>query len=110
MKRTDLTAIKAIGSGQFGKVYLATGRDGDQHAVKMLRDAASVEDRRDFLREAETMHDLGLHPNLVQLLGVCIAQRPWMVVLEFCTYGDLSDVLKACPRKGLQLTLQASGR
>jgi serine/threonine protein kinase len=79
---------------------------GDQRAVKMLREGAGADDRRDFLREAETMLDLGLHPNLVQILGVCISQRPWLVVLEFCTYGDLSDVLKACPRKGLVLNLQ----
>jgi len=38
------------------------------------------------------------------MLGVSIKQRPWLVILEFCQYGDLSDVLRACARRNIELT------
>jgi hypothetical protein len=41
----------------------------------------------------------------VGLVGVAIKQRPWLVVLELCQYGDLSDVLHACDQKKVALTL-----
>lgn len=37
-------------------------------------------------------------------MGVAVRQRPWLVVLEYCQYGDLSDVLKALKRRKLTLT------
>eukprot|EP00729_Bicosta_minor_P003888 gene3888-12068_t len=106
--RKPLVAIKAIGAGQFGKVYLATvdGNEAEQRAIKMLRSGAAAGDRQEFLREAETQLTLGKHPNLVEFIGVAVKQRPWLVVLEFCQYGDLSDVLKALARRAIGLTLQ----
>jgi serine/threonine protein kinase len=103
--RKDLRAIKAIGAGQFGRVYLASAEStGALFAVKMLRGGASTQDKTEFLRESETMLELGPHDNLVKFIGVCVKQRPWLVILEFCQYGDLSDVLRACRRKGVSLT------
>ncbi len=94
ISRKGLAAIKAIGAGQFGKVYLAIvdGNEDDQRAVKMLRSGAGNADRSEFLREAEVQLELGTHPNIVEFAGVAVQQRPWLVVLEFCQYGDLSDV------------------
>lgn len=103
--RKDLRAIKAIGAGQFGRVYLASAEStGALYAVKMLRGGASTQDKTEFLRESETMLELGPHENLVKFIGVSVKQRPWLVILEFCQYGDLSDVLRACRRKGIVLT------
>ena len=109
--RRNLKAIKAIGAGQFGRVFLALDETSDTtYAVKMLRGAASAEDKTVFLAEAETM--LGIDTqgseHLVKFMGVAFAQRPWLVVLEFCQYGDLSDVLKACTKKRIMLTRQES--
>jgi serine/threonine protein kinase len=73
--RRALTPIKAIGAGQFGKVYLATMDPGDKSAaVKLLRGGASLDDRTEFLREAETMLTLGTHPHIVSLLGADVKQ------------------------------------
>ena len=125
IKRKDLRAIKAIGAGQFGKVYLAVQQDSqgktNQRAVKMLRTGASAADKAEFIAEAETMLAIGRHSSIVSLLGVCATQRPWLVVLEFCQYGagstfrdllfltfssgDLADVLQACRSKKVVLTL-----
>lgn len=36
------------------------------------------------------------HPNLVNLVGVAVQQRPWLAVLEFMRFGDLHAVVKKC--------------
>jgi serine/threonine protein kinase len=50
------------------------------------------------------MVNIGTHPNIVKLIGVAVQQRPWLVILEYCLYGDLSDVLKALGRRKIALT------
>ena len=72
----------------------------------MLRGGATDSDRLEFLRESETMLDIGSHLNIVSMIGVVVSQRPWLVVLEFCIYGDLLAVLTNCRRKKIDLTLQ----
>ncbi|EDQ85658.1 uncharacterized protein MONBRDRAFT_29090 [Monosiga brevicollis MX1] len=110
--RVDLIPRKAIGAGQFGQVYLADqivkdgdGKDGGNRvsrAVKMLRGGASAEDKTDFESEATVMLELE-HENLVQLIGVSMQQRPWLMVLEYLQYGDLRNVLKGCASKNIEL-------
>lgn len=106
--RKDLVAVKAIGAGQFGKVFLATSSSDSsvRQAVKMLRSGAAQGDKLEFLREAETMLTIGANPNIVKFVGAAVKQRPWLVVLEYCQYGDLSDVLKALGRRKIGLTLR----
>lgn len=107
--RADLAAVRAIGAGQFGEVYLArqalklaAGPIQLERAVKLLRNAATPNDKNNFLREAEVM--LGLqHTNLVQLVGVAVQQRPWLMVVEYMRYGDLRTVLKTMSEKRLTL-------
>eukprot|EP00049_Salpingoeca_infusionum_P012675 m.233162 g.233162 ORF g.233162 m.233162 type:complete len:540 (-) comp15244_c0_seq1:273-1892(-) len=95
--RRSLTAVKALGAGQFGEVYLANQEIAagttELRAVKMLRGGATAADKAEFIAEAEIMQPLQ-HTNLVQLAGVCAQRRPWLVVLEFCQNGDLLGALK----------------
>lgn len=44
------------------------------------------------------------HPNLVNMVGVAVQQRPWLMALDLCQYGDLQKLLKACQMKGLTLS------
>jgi hypothetical protein len=41
----------------------------------------------------------------VRLIGVEVAHRPWLAVLEFMQYGDLQHVLKALREKERMLNL-----
>ena len=57
-------------------------------AVKTLKEGSSVEEKIDFLSEAEMMKRFD-HKNIVKLLGVCTRQVPVYTVMEFMLYGDL---------------------
>ncbi|EDQ85288.1 uncharacterized protein MONBRDRAFT_34315 [Monosiga brevicollis MX1] len=107
--RDDLSALKVLGAGQFGTVYMATlaqdDADEDQTvAVKMLRTESSNADADEFRYECEVMVQLQ-HTNVVKLVGVCFEHRPWLCVLEIMPYGDLRKVLQTCASKNLHLTL-----
>jgi serine/threonine protein kinase len=103
LRRGNLTAIAAIGAGQFGQVFTATeavakGGQTIVRAVKMLRGGASTSDRDEFVREAEVMLKMD-HPNLVELIGVCVQQAPWLMVR--CTLSStMNSVLnhEPCPQ------------
>mmetsp|Transcript_15213 Transcript_15213/g.45225 ORF Transcript_15213/g.45225 Transcript_15213/m.45225 type:complete len:1191 (-) Transcript_15213:908-4480(-) len=112
LNRRRLTAVKVIGTGQFGLVYLANlaeseiavGSDNERTcAVKMLRSGATLASKAEFLREASIMVDLS-HQNICSIIGVSILQRPWLAVLEYVTYGDLRDVLRTLKEKSLELS------
>ena len=57
-------------------------------AVKTLKEGSSVEEKIDFLSEAEMMKRFD-HKNIVKLLGVCTRKEPVYTVMEFMLYGDL---------------------
>ena len=71
----------------FLALHSSKAGQAEQRAVKMLRSGASAQDKADFLREAETMMALGAHPHIVEIVGVSVLHRPWLVVLTFCQYG-----------------------
>eukprot|EP00045_Choanoeca_perplexa_P012851 m.142452 g.142452 ORF g.142452 m.142452 type:complete len:754 (+) comp16156_c0_seq1:271-2532(+) len=100
--RSDMQAIKPIGAGAFGQVFLGKFK-GHMVAVKTVRNSASDGDKQEFIDECEVMLHLR-HEGLVQLLGVAIQQKPWLCVIEFMKYGDLRDVLRTCQEKSLELT------
>ena len=57
-------------------------------AVKTLKVGSSVDEKIDFLSEAEMMKRFD-HKNIVKLLGVCTRTEPVYTVMEFMLYGDL---------------------
>ena len=94
--RARLDCINVLGRGQYGEVFLASDlRRRQQVAVKMTAGELSVEEASDFLGEAEIMGPLE-HPCIIELIGVEVRCQPWLIVLEFCKYGDLRALLKHC--------------
>ena len=57
-------------------------------AVKTLKLGSSIDEKIDFLSEAEMMKRFD-HRNIVKLLGVCTRTEPVYTVMEFMLYGDL---------------------
>ncbi|KAK2863294.1 hypothetical protein Q5P01_002827 [Channa striata] len=87
----DLTFMKELGSGQFGLVKLGKYRAQQKVAIKAIREGAMHEE--DFIEEAKVMMRL-CHPKLVQLYGVCLQQRPLLIVAEFMENGCLLNFLR----------------
>ena len=56
--------------------------------MKTLKLGSTVEEKIDFLSEAEMMKRFD-HKNIVKLLGVCTRNEPVYTVMEFMLYGDL---------------------
>ena len=56
--------------------------------MKTLKAGSTVDEKIDFLSEAEMMKKFD-HRNIVKLLGVCTRNEPVYMVMEFMLYGDL---------------------
>nr|XP_057940229.1 uncharacterized protein lmtk3 isoform X2 [Doryrhamphus excisus] len=96
-KRHTLNYLQEIGNGWFGKVILAEvlcDCSSSQVVVKELRVGASPLEQRKFLAESEPYRSLK-HPNVLQCLGQCSENIPFLLVMEFCQLGDLKRYLRA---------------
>lgn len=97
---SELTVLRLIGAGSYGRVYLATWRATPVAAKVLLTDdvlsdsAAALEQldalTRQLLVEAHVMSAMR-HPNLVNFMGVCLL--PPCILTEHCSRGSLYDVL-----------------
>ncbi|XP_013420550.1 muscle, skeletal receptor tyrosine protein kinase [Lingula anatina] len=99
--RNNILYMKDIGQGAFGRVFQAKaphivkGEELTLIAVKMLKEDATDDMRRDFEREASLMVDFD-HPNIVRLIGVCAIGQPMCLLFEYMARGDLNDFLRTC--------------
>ncbi|XP_074653918.1 uncharacterized protein LOC141908035 isoform X3 [Tubulanus polymorphus] len=97
--RTEIAMKHRLGGGQYGDVYEAYWKRYNRIvAVKTIKeDTMAI---NDFLEEATIMKEMR-HPNLVQLLGVCTRERPFYIITEFMSHGNLLDYLRNTPRDEL---------
>ncbi|OXU22523.1 hypothetical protein TSAR_015331 [Trichomalopsis sarcophagae] len=102
-----LSIKKMLGSGISGVVKLATLQDDKkkiiQVAVKMLREDASSDDVQNFHREIALMKSAGNHPNIVSIIGCCTLSKQPLLVVEFCSKGDLQTYLRTVTSKSVYL-------
>ncbi|XP_015609808.1 tyrosine-protein kinase receptor torso isoform X2 [Cephus cinctus] len=96
---TDKLQIKQVlGSGAFGVVRLGTMLDKfDQEidvAIKMLNENPTADDVSNFQQEIMTMKFTGKHPNIVSFLGCCTINSSPMLIVEYCSRGDLQSYLR----------------
>ncbi|XP_050205969.1 probably inactive leucine-rich repeat receptor-like protein kinase At5g48380 [Mercurialis annua] len=79
-----------IGSGRTGTMYKAELEDGTSLMVKRLQDSQRSE--KEFVAEMATLGSVK-HPNLVPLLGFCIAHKERLLVYKYMPNGTLYDNL-----------------
>lgn len=97
--RENIFYIKDLGQGHFGVVVQAevkgieAGLDKSSVAVKVLKEGASNQAKKEFFKEASLMNAFD-HPNILKLLGVCIDQEPLCMIFEFMELGDLNNFLR----------------
>lgn len=58
-------------------------------------DCPCIEDIKEFRREIEVMKSVGIHPNIVGIVGHCIKNLDEMMLLtEYCSNGNLLNFLR----------------
>ena len=91
VSRRHLQLGKMIGEGSFGCVYNAMWR-GTPVAAKLLPDVVSNECMLEFRTELDTLSRLH-HPNIVQLLGACTIEEPYVILMEHMPHTLASATL-----------------
>jgi len=97
--RDNIIYISDLGQGNFGVVIKAEAKDiiADKEsavvAIKVLKEGANDQTKKDFFREAVLMHEFN-HPNILKLLGVCIEEEPLCMLFEYMELGDLNGYLR----------------
>ncbi|KAJ8025125.1 Vascular endothelial growth factor receptor 1 [Holothuria leucospilota] len=98
--RERLILGPVIGRGAFGMVIKAkaVGIESPNRssivAVKTLKDEASETEKKALWAELKLLAHVGRHLNVVNFLGACTTGSPLLLIVEFCTYGNLSDYLR----------------
>jgi serine/threonine protein kinase len=103
LKPEDFKKICLLGSGGYGKVYLAKKKDTDEVvALKTVNKASIVDKHREhgILTEREVLINKGLSPWLVQLLYAFQDQTRLYFAMEFVPGGDMRTLLDNCGALG----------
>ncbi|XP_069970757.1 mitogen-activated protein kinase kinase kinase 12 isoform X4 [Penaeus vannamei] len=80
----EVSNLEWLGSGAQGAVFRGRLR-GNWVAIKKVREQ----------KETDIQHLRKLnHPNIVQFIGVCTAAPCYCIVMEYCPYGALYNLLK----------------
>ncbi|KAK6165805.1 hypothetical protein SNE40_022648 [Patella caerulea] len=80
----DITNLQWLGSGAQGAVFLGK-LNSEEVAVKKVRDVKETDIKN--LRKLN-------HPNIISFKGVCTQAPCYCIIMEFCSYGQLYEVLR----------------
>ncbi|CAH1258708.1 FGFR1 [Branchiostoma lanceolatum] len=102
MDFSQLELEEVIGEGAFGKVIRGKARGLPTMpntpiatvAVKTLKENATGVDQANLLAEIELMKQIGVNKNIVSILGCCTRRSPVFLVVEYCPFGDLKNLLR----------------
>eukprot|EP00210_Caulerpa_lentillifera_P004861 g4640.t1 len=83
---------RVLGEGGFGKVYGGKLLDGRSVAIKKLESNGQQGDR-EFFAEVATLNHAKRHPNILNLLGICIDQGVRICVFELMDSGSVRYLL-----------------
>eukprot|EP00600_Ochromonadales_sp_CCMP1393_P010984 CAMPEP_0175000894 /NCGR_PEP_ID=MMETSP0005-20121125/2839_1 /TAXON_ID=420556 /ORGANISM="Ochromonas sp., Strain CCMP1393" /LENGTH=1630 /DNA_ID=CAMNT_0016255735 /DNA_START=161 /DNA_END=5053 /DNA_ORIENTATION=- len=84
---------KHLGAGSFSKVYKGTYR-GRDCAIKLIYTMdLTVDTIKRVAAEASILSSIR-HPNIVNILGVSVLPPSVCLILELCSFGSLSDIIR----------------
>ncbi len=109
-KIQDFKIKKEIGSGSFGRVYLASHlKTNVDYAIKVIdkRNKTNIDGRPYFRREIEIMYKIR-HPNCVRLFGNFEDENYCYFIMEYVPGGNLYNLMSSNRNTGLNIYLVAS--
>ena len=103
MSRNQFSVGERIGKGNFGTVYKGEANglfypdSKTDVAIKTIHDTSDPHEIKNFTAEIKILSNIDLHCNLVNMLGSHTTKiketgEMWLL-LEFCEWGDLKNVL-----------------
>ncbi|XP_065219354.1 fibroblast growth factor receptor 3-like [Planococcus citri] len=98
--REKLVLGRLLGEGEFGSVVLGEAMGiKDENitttvAVKMLKESHTDADMIALVSEMEIMKLIGMHPNILRLLGCCTQKGPLLIITEYAVHGNLQSFLR----------------
>ncbi|KAG7842702.1 hypothetical protein KL941_005078 [Ogataea angusta] len=96
-----------IGSGAFGKVYIAHHKLLRSKVVVKKGDRVTPSGCNDnLMREYYYLKEFGAHPNVTKLYELILTETSAFMVLEFCPEGDLFEYLSRHRRLPLDESLR----
>ncbi|CAA7396752.1 unnamed protein product [Spirodela intermedia] len=87
---SDFSAERLVGKGGSSRVYKGRLSDGEEFAVKILKQSEDA--LREFLLEVEIITTLR-HKNIISLSGFCFENENLVLVYDFLPRGSLEDNL-----------------
>lgn len=105
----DFDVLKELGSGSFGRVFLAVHKKTKvKYAIKAIdkKNKTNIEEKPYFRRELEVMYKIH-HPNVVKLFGHFEDKKYCYFLMEYITKGNVYSLLKN-KKKNLSLKVIAS--
>ncbi|XP_076069235.1 serine/threonine-protein kinase Chk1-like [Oratosquilla oratoria] len=92
----DWKMVRVLGAGSFGKVYLVRNQEsGKETAMKIV----TLTSRNKDSTVEEIIHFQLKHQNLVELFCWKRSEARLIVVMEFCSMGDIEDRINKIARK-----------
>ncbi|EDQ92557.1 uncharacterized protein MONBRDRAFT_13966, partial [Monosiga brevicollis MX1] len=96
IERERLQLGSKLGEGRFGMVCEGVYHQNLRRRLKVaVKESKTLQEDNTLMLEAQMMMSL-LHPHLVALVGTCMLERPYQLVVEFMANGDLKSYLAAC--------------
>ena len=106
----DFKIKKEIGSGSFGRVYLASHiKTNVDYAIKVIdkRNKTNIDGKPYFRREIEIMYKIR-HPNCVRLFGNFEDENYCYFIMEYVPGGNLYALMSSNRNTGLNIYLVAN--
>ena len=105
-KLLSIDRTEAIGSGSFGRCFSATYRQDYRVVVKEMKATDSTKKeleraRREVVGEATILSELGDHPGIPHLFGVCSEEAPFYLVLQYHAVEGRSLTLSKAVTTGM---------
>ena len=108
-KITDFEILRDLGSGRYGKVYLAIHKETKaEYAIKVIDlEKNEIDDEKNFRRAVEDMYKIH-HPNIVKLFGDVKYNSGFCLIMEYISKGNVDNLIPTEKKKKPKAKICAS--